>query len=229
MWIWSMAVALGCTEVELDDVARAAAPAILVLGERHGSRHDLANAADVVRRLADLGPVTVALEAIGPRHQGVLDELTAGRIGVGRVRRDTDWRDTWGHAFGAYRPLLRVRGVRFVAAGPVLGSKPEGVDVPVPDAYDDRYTDMAQAHGMDDVAAFSAAMAYRDRRIAELAVQGWDQQGILVIVTGRGHVAGGLGVQWQLPQGLSDATTTTALLAPPDPLGPCGPDDRYLP
>ncbi|MBX2796087.1 MAG: ChaN family lipoprotein [Myxococcales bacterium] len=221
-------LSLACDEVSVADVATVDVPSILVLGERHGHVGDLRHAADVVRALMDRGPVTVSLEAVAEEYQDVLDQLSRGEIRARRVKRLTRWSETWGHAFSAYRPLLRIRGLQFVAGGPPLGKKPADVEVPVPESYAERLESVAVAHGMsaDDAPRFAASMAYRDRRIGELAVNGWDGSGVLVIVTGRGHVAQGLGTPWQLAQGLSDADVSSALLARGKD---CGPGDRHLP
>ena len=204
------------------------APAILVLGERHGDRGDLARAAKIARRLAREVPVTIALEAVRDEHQAALDQLEAGSIRPAGVREAARWEDSWGHDFGAYRKVLRLRGVRFVAAGPKLGPKPAGEKIPVPDAYDEQLREVALAHGMteEDVPAFSAAQAWRDHRIAELALEGWSGDGVLVIVAGRGHVGGGLGIPWQLREGLYEGGGLPVLLAPSDD---CAEGDRFLP
>lgn len=221
--------AVACTPTTREQLAAVEGPAILVLGERHGDRRELKQAAKIVKALARTTPVTVALEAVAESQQGVVDRLERGELRARQVEAAADWEQTWGHLFAAYRPLLALDGVDFVAAGPPLGEAlDDAAEIPVPEAYDDKLQHVAIAHGMsaDEVSDFSRKMAWRDLRIASLAVDGWSGEGVLVVVAGRGHVAEGLGIPWQLEQGLSDAPWTSALLGPG---GTCGAEDRYLP
>ncbi len=55
-------------------------------------------------------------------------------------------------------------------------------------------------------------MAWRDLRIAQLPFDAWGSEGVLVIVTGRGHVAGRHGTPFQLAQ-MTNLPVHTALLA----------------
>jgi hypothetical protein len=72
----------------------------------------------------------------------------------------------------------------------------------VPAGYYKVLSDAMAGHEVpiEKQADFVRSMAWRDWRIADLALTGWDQKGYLVIVTGRGHVEGGKGVPWQLDQ-----------------------------
>ncbi len=216
---WWLSIGWACEPVVLEEVS-VAPGTVTVLGERHGRREDLGRARFLVEEAAEEhGLVTVALEAVGAEHQGVLDRLSAGEIRPGRVRRLVDWSESWGYPFRPYKQVLRIPGVRFVAAGPELGPKPEDVEIPVPDAYEKRLAEVARAHhhGGDDpdaVRRFAEAMAWRDHQIAKLSVDGWDPSTPLVVLTGRGHVQGGLGVTWQLDAGLSEADHQRVLLAP---------------
>jgi len=219
MWVsWWLSVGWACEPVALD--ALGVAPGeVMVLGERHGRKEDLRRAAAVVEAAARRGPVTVALEAVSADHQDVLDRLTEGTIRPGRVRRLADWSETWGYPFRPYKKLLKLDGVRFVAAGPKLGPKPDDAEIPVPESYEQRLAEVAASHhhgGEDPDAArrFAEAMAWRDFKIAELALAGWDERSPLVVVAGRGHVQGGLGITWQLDEGLTDAPHRRVLLAP---------------
>lgn len=219
MWIsWWVSVGWACEPVILDQLT-VEPGSVMVLGERHGRREDLDRARSIVEAAATRGPVTVALEAVAFEHQGVLDQLTAGDIRPGRVRRLASWSDSWGYPFRAYRGLFKVPGVHYVAAGPRLGPKPEDAEIPVPEAYNERLASVAASHhhGGDDpesVRKFAEAMAWRDFRIAELALAGWDGQSALIVVAGRGHVQGGLGITWQFDAGLTDARHQRVLLAP---------------
>ena len=58
---------------------------------------------------------------------------------------------------------------------------------------------------------FPVSMAWRDFRIGELALEGWSGEGYLVVLTGRGHVEGGQGTNWQLAQ-LTDAPVHSVVL-----------------
>ena len=220
--------ASACEETSVRELSQVGSPSILVLGERHGSIPDLRRAARIVRRIAKRKPVTVALEAVAMDRQSALDKLARGEVRASDIRELAEWDKTWRHDFEAYRKLLAVKGVTFVAAGPPLEKKPEEASIPVPEAYEARLRDVALGHGMseEDVPAFAASMAWRDYRIAELAVDGWNEQSVLIVVAGRGHVQGGLGIGWQFDQGLARQPWQTALLAPSED---CGEADRYLP
>ena len=216
-----------CLGISASEWSATSSPHIVVLGERHGVRRDLRKASKIIRRLAREGRVTVALEAVRARHQPALERLSNGEITASQVEGEVEWSKNWGHSFSAYRPVLTVKGVRFVAAGPPLEKKPEHAEIPVPEEYDARLREVALGHGMseDDVPGFSASMAWRDYRIAELALEHWDGAGFLVLVAGRGHVQGGRGITWQLDQGLSDTPWSSALLARGDQ---CNGGDRFL-
>jgi len=201
-----------CECVEIEALLELAPPAVVVLGERHADRGDLRMARRAIDALADQAPVTVALEAVHGTKQAALDQLEAGQLKLRQLDDATDWATTWGHAFGPYRRVFRSEA-QFVAAGLTLGSPPEGREVPVPDAYVDKLGAMATHHGMDP-RVFVRSMAWRDLGIAEAAVEGWSGEGYLVILTGRGHVSEGLGVSWQLGQGLTDVAAHDYLLAP---------------
>ncbi|MEO0600645.1 MAG: ChaN family lipoprotein [Myxococcota bacterium] len=193
--------------------------AVMVLGERHGRIEDLDRARSLIEEAASRGAVTVALEAVSADHQDVMDQLTAGQIRAGKVRRSVNWSETWGYPFKAYKALFKIQGVRYVAAGPKLGPKPADVEVPVPEVYEERLAGIAAAHHHggnhpEATRKFAEAMAWRDYEIARLAVDAWDGTSPLVVVAGRGHVEGGLGITWQLDAGLSDAPHQRVLLAP---------------
>lgn len=208
----------GCDPVALDVLAQTEAPAVLVLGERHGQRDELRLAAELVERLGERAPVTVALEAVHGDRQDAADAFAEhGRRG--RLKRGLAWKETWGYRFGVYWPVLRQGrdGVRLVGAGLDLGPAPAGQAIAIPDGYEEQLADAMAGHDMppDVEARFTRSMAWRDLRIAQQAVDGWNQEGFLVIVTGRGHVEGGRGVTWQLRR-LTHAPILPALLAAED-------------
>ncbi len=199
-----------CDCVAVEAMEAIEAPAIVVLGERHADRSDLKLARRAIDALAERAPVTVALEAVDGRKQEALDQLGNGGLRLGALDDATDWGATWGHAFGPYKTVFRA-AVPFVAAGLPLGPAPEGREVPVPDGYRTKLGPMAEHHGMDPE-RFVSSMAWRDLGIAEQALQGWGGDGFLVVLAGRGHVSEGLGISWQIGQGLSEVPIHDFLL-----------------
>lgn len=201
-----------CECVTIEAVAELSPPAVVVLGERHADRGDLKLARAVIDALAATAPVTVALEAVDGSKQAALDRLGDGSLRVGQLDEATDWSSTWGHAFGPYKTVFRAEAAGFVAAGLALGPAPEGREVPVPEGYRTKLGPMAEHHGMDPE-RFIGSMAWRDLGIAEQALAGWAGEGFLVVLAGRGHVSEGLGISWQLGQGLHDGPVHDYLLA----------------
>ena len=240
--LWAMAssaYAAPCARVSTADVvheATAQPASIVVLGERHGHAGDLRRAARVVAGLlaADAGSrVTVALEAVA---EGRGDVVALWRDGnrADDLEALLDWSESWGFAYAPYRPLLEASSDRLdvVEAGPPLSKRPEDAFFPVPPSYDEVLQAMFGADAHPVTRDFVAAMAWRDHRIAALAIEGWVgaegvPKGPLVIVTGRGHVEGGLGVAWQAQRLRPDARIVSATLG----LGAaprCTDGDRYL-
>lgn len=230
MWWWlAAALAQDCERVSLGELVSVPAPAVIVLGERHGMQPDLGRAMRVVRKLAAQGArVTVALEAVHERYQPVLDRYAEGRVGADDLPDMLDWDSSWGFAWAPYAPLVRAHdvGATVVAAGLTLGPRPEGEAVPLPPSYMDILGPAMGGHPLQpgEEGRFVQAMAWRDHRIAELALQGWDQRSYLVIVTGRGHVEGGKGVTWQLARMTQAPVSSVVLAKGPD--APCYPGDR---
>jgi hypothetical protein len=183
-----------------------------------------------VRHLARRGPVTLALEAAHSDHADAVTAFNAGDTSSRALRLGLRWEQTWGFAWRPYRRLFAMRrvGVRFVAAGLKLGPPPEGREVAIPDGYGERLAAVLAAHGgaLDEAAQsrFARSMAWRDLRIGELAVAGWGGEGVLVILTGRGHVEGGVGTAWQLAR-IDERPIQAALLAA---TSACEPGDRLL-
>ena len=217
-----------CAYVRFPDVVAVPSPSVVVLGERHGFKSDLGRALKVARRFATEGPVTIALEAVHRKHQPVLDAFAAKKVPPDELADQLDWEHEWGFAYRAYEPLVTAaeEGMRVVAVGVDLGPKPEGVEVPIPPRYLDLLRPAMGGHDVPKAkeADFVAAMAWRDRALAEAAVKAWDGKGRLVLVVGRGHVEGGKGVAWQADL-LTDAPIASFVLAPgPNP--PCHEGDR---
>lgn len=204
LWI-TAALAHPCDDITLEEILEQPAPAVVVLGERHGHKSDMQRAYRVVDGLQDSGaPVTLAIEAVHEDNQSVLDAFAAGEFGKGKLPKKLRWSETWGFAWKPYKKLVSAdkQGVRVVAAGLTLGPKPEEREVEIPEGYDAFLMEImgAHAHAMkpEMKARFSTSMAWRDFRIAELAAEGWSGEGYLVILTGRGHVEGSMGTNWQL-------------------------------
>jgi len=233
------AVAAPCARVSVAEVVAEATEkpgSIIVLGERHGHAGDLARAARVVAGLlgADAnGRVTIALEAVA---EGSGDVVAMWRTGnrADDLESLLDWSKTWGFDYAPYRSLLEASSDRVdvIEAGPPLAKRPADAFFPVPPAYGEHLQAMMGAETHPVTADFVAAMAWRDHRIAALAIEGWlpdsgAPPGPLVIVTGRGHVEGGLGVAWQAQRLRPEAKVISATLGV-GTAARCGDDDRYV-
>jgi len=190
-----------CEPISQADILEIQPPAVIVLGERHATQPDLARASRVASRLQRVAPVTLALESVHHKYQHVLDDYAAEQFTAVDLPDLLDWQNSWGFPFKPYEALVSAadRDMRVIAAGLDLGQRPEGRTTPIPNGYINILRDAIGEHEMpvDLEGRFVQSMAWRDFRIAESAVQGWDQQGYLVILAGRGHVEGGKGVQWQ--------------------------------
>lgn len=230
LWIASALAGGPCTYVGYSDVVAPEAPAVLVLGERHGYQPDLSRASKVVRALAARAPVRVALEAVHHKYQGVLDAFGRGQLDVSDLALRLDWKESWGFAFRPYAPLveagLNVPNVTVVGAGLDLGPKPDTAEVPLPPRYMELLRPAMGEHPvpLEQEGSFVQAMAWRDYAIASAALKDWDGRGYVVIVTGRGHVEGGKGVAWQAEH-LTAAPISSFVLKPgKEP--PCNPGDK---
>ncbi|MCB9674162.1 MAG: ChaN family lipoprotein [Alphaproteobacteria bacterium] len=206
MFWMAAALAHTCEDVGLEEIVARGAPAVIVLGERHGSKTDMKRALSVVQSLADKGPVTLAMEAVHESNQGVLDAFAKGDVKAGALPAELKWSETWGFPWKPYKKLVTSskNGVTVIAAGLDLGPKPEEREIEVPEGYDAFLKESmgAHAHQMSEEvqARFATSMAWRDFRIAELAATPWNGEGYLVVLAGRGHLEGGLGTNWQLPK-----------------------------
>jgi hypothetical protein len=230
MW-WLIAAAMAgdaCEHVKLGDIVDVSAPAVVVLGERYGHQPDLSRAHKVVAKLRKRGDVTVAVGSVQARHQPLLDGFASGRLDASDLPGLMDWDNTWGFSWKAYEPLVTAgsRGDHVVGIGVPYGPRPADASMPIPP----RYVDVLRAGmGGHEVSPGTAAqlvqaMAWRDFRMAQLAVEGWDQDGFLVVVVGRGQVEGGKGVAWQLARMTRAPVHAAVLAAGDDP--PCYAGDR---
>jgi hypothetical protein len=230
LWLASAQAADACTYVGFADVTAPAAPAVIVLGERHGFQPDLSRASKVVHGLAERAPVRVALEAVHRKYQGVLDAFDHGQVDASDLPSKLEWKDSWGFAFRPYAPLIEaghdLDRVTVIGAGVDLGPKPDDVEVSLPPRYIDLLRPGMGEHPVpiEQEGTFLQAMAWRDYAIASAALKDWDGTGYVVIVTGRGHVEGGKGVAWQAAR-LTQAPVESFVLKPgKEP--PCNPGDK---
>lgn len=228
VWLFAAWAQESCEYVTFAEIAAIEAPAVVVLGERHGFQPDLARAAKVVRSFDRRAPVTVALEAVHSKYQPVLDGFAEGKVEAVDLPALTRWDDDWGFPYAPYAPLVTASrfGAKVVGAGLDLGPRPEDRAVPLPPRYIDVLRPAMAGHTMppEKEGGFVQAMAWRDFRIAEAAMNGWSGEGYLVVVTGRGHVEGGKGVAWQA-QRMTQAPVHAFVLKPgPEP--PCWEGDR---
>ena len=228
--VWWVALALAgeCERVGFGAVVDVPSPGVLVLGERHGMQPDLLRASRVVRRFAREGEVTVALEAVHRRYQGILDAYARQEIQPGQLPDALEWERSWGFAWAPYAPLVKASedGAKVVAAGLDLGPRPDGQATPIPPSYMDLLRPAMGGHPIPpgEESRFVQSMAWRDHAIARAAMDGWDGRGRLVVVTGRGHVEGGKGVGWQL-QRMTSVPVASAVLVPGKD-APCYAGDR---
>jgi uncharacterized iron-regulated protein len=219
----------GCTKIGKGSVLSVAAPAVIVLGERHGTQPDLQRAQSVVYRLQKRAEVTLALEAVHARYQSTLDSWADGRMTPEALPESLAWETSWGFPWKPYEALVTAAvwgGVRkVVGVGLDLGPPPPEAEFPVPTGYMALLADSMAGH---EVAAaqqerFVRSMAWRDYSIAHSAVEAWNGEGYLVIVAGRGHVEGGKGIPWQADH-MVRVPVHSFVLAWADP--PCYDDDK---
>jgi len=227
-WLVAAQAAGSCENVDLSDLMAVEAPAVVVLGERHGRSPDMARARKVVYRWAAHGPLTLALESVDGSYQPLLDRFAEGELDVRDLPHLMAWDTSWGFRWKPYEPLVSAAlvGAHVVAAGLPLGPKPDDAAIPIPPGYATLLSEAFGGHEMPASAEgrFVAAMAYRDHQIARQAIDGWDGRGLLVIVAGRGHVEGSKGIGWQVAR-MTDAPVHAFVLAR-GPKPPCYPGDR---
>jgi hypothetical protein len=189
-----------CAEITTSDVLAVQAPAVIVLGERHGTQPDLNRAKKIVRKLHTQAQVTLAIEAVHERFQPVLDRYEKGLVDPPAMQRALEWDKHWSFDYNSYRSLVTSAnwGVKVLAAGHDEGTAPKDGDIPIPAGYLEQ---LRPAMGEQPVPAklgpaLAREMSWRSLHIAELAQQGWNGEGYLVILAHRALVEGGLGVSW---------------------------------
>lgn len=227
---WMTALALGqttCERIGMTDITSVEAPAVIVLGERKGTWPDLLRADRIVGRLASKGEVTLALESVLPEHQSVLDRYAQGGVQMRDLPELLQWNQWWGFSWSDYQGLVTSadRGATVVAAGAPMQPRPEDASLALPPGYPHLLAQATGEHAMPVAleSTFAQNVAWMDQRIAQTALDAWDGQGWLVIVTDRLRVEGGLGVAWQA-QRMTPAPVHAFVLA--DGESPCFSGDR---
>ncbi|MBW1877501.1 MAG: ChaN family lipoprotein [Deltaproteobacteria bacterium] len=233
MWwiVAAMTTALAaweCESVGMGDVLSVVPPAVIVLGERHGTQPDLRRATRIVKNLSRHAPTTLALEAVRHEQQPVLDRYAKGEVEAVDLPEALHWDEGGGFPYEPYRGLVSAAdyGVRVVGVGREDNAAPNDVDFPVPAGYMPILRDAMAGHEMPLAmqSRFVRTMAWLDYQMAESAVEAWDGRGYLVIVVGRGHVEGGKGVAWQAGLAVEEAVHGFVLAWGGDP--PCYRGDR---
>lgn len=213
----SFAQSGACEKVGIGKITSDAAPHVLFLGARHASRRDLARARRIVKKLADQGPVTLAMEPVWAGSQRALDRLQNQRLRFERLEEALRWSENFPYSFQPYERLLQMHelpNVTLLAAGQPIELVPDGQTVAVPAGYS---AVLGDATGDGPVPAslsdrFTETVAWHDRRVAQTALDGWSGEGWLVVLVDRTWVEGGLGMPWQADQ-LTDVAVSSALLA----------------
>jgi len=204
-----------CETIGMDDVLAVAPPAVIVLGERHGTQPDLYRATRVVRKLSRRFPTTLALQAVQQTQQPILDRYARGELEPADLPDALRWEETWGFPWEPYRRLVTASdwGVQVVGVGEADEAAPTDVDFPVPGGYMPILRDAMAGHEMPLAmeARFVRTMAWSDHQMSQAALDAWDGRGYLVILVGREHVEGGKGVAWQAGLAVDDTVQAFVL------------------
>lgn len=205
-----------CEKIGLPDLLQIEAPAVLVLGERKGMWPDLLRAERLVARLNTRDAVTLALEAVSPDKQPVLDAFEAGEGRLSELPELLEWGASWGHAWSSYQGLFQYgqSGVEFVGIGHPPSLRPAEVPIPLPPGYLYVLLDAMGEHALpvDLEPRFVQTVAWRDYQLAKTAIEQWSGEGYLLILADRLHVEGSLGIGFQA-QRMTDAAVHNVLLA----------------
>lgn len=218
--LWT-ALAFGgsaCDKITLSDIAAVPEPAIIVLGERRGAHPDVGRAARVLTRLLKKTeqPVTLAADIVHHNYQNHLDRYASGKINRDELEANLEWSKNSGTQFAPYGRIFRLseKGLRLQAVGSDLVGPPDDLQVPVPGVYPTLVSsvipDGEMEFGLDN--RIAQTMAYWDYQVAMRALNDWNGQGYLVILTERARTEGGGGVPWQLTHA-SDHAVYAFLLA----------------
>ncbi len=88
-----------------DDKLRASR--VIYVGEEHSNPHDHAAELEVLERAFAVDPsLGLGLEMLPHTYQGSLDAFLAGTLDEAGFLKAVAWDETWGYAWGLYRPLL---------------------------------------------------------------------------------------------------------------------------
>ena len=223
------ALANGCTQTTITELAEIPAPAVFVLGERKGTQPDLWRANRVISRLRSSGePITVALQAVPADKQPVLDRYENGEIEPSDLPGLLDWHARWGFPWQPYERLVTgaLHEDRVIGVGLRVEPQPEDAIAPRPPGYIRVLSDAMGGHYMPPELepGFVQTVSWFDHRTAKTAYEGWNGRGYLIVIADRLHVEGGKGISWHL-QRLVDVPVTTVDLGGP---GACYDGDRYL-
>lgn len=115
--------------------ALAAARGVL-LADYHAAPESQRRSAEVLRAMAAGGPVTLVLEWIDHRYQGVVDAYLAGDLDAEGLRAKVRYDENWPFAWTSYRPVLEA--AREVGARVVLAEDFEAEPQPTLWQRDDR-------------------------------------------------------------------------------------------
>jgi uncharacterized iron-regulated protein len=218
LWLTTLASAQAptCELVGMKDLASIAAPAVLVLGERKGMWPDLIRAERLLHALKREHPVTLAIQAVHPDKQPVLDRYVDGNTALGDLPDLLAFSTHWAHPWTSYQTLISTgeTGVDLVALGHEPELRPPEQELPLPPGYVHVMLDAIGEHALpvDLEPRFVQTVAWSDHRMAKTAIEAWDGQGYLVILADRMHVEGGLGISWQASR-LTEASVHSVLLA----------------
>jgi hypothetical protein len=160
----------------------------------------------VVRHLRGKGPVRVALEVVDSAKATALWGLRSGSPNLDLVPEKLGW--TWRGSYTPWRPLFALGltevpgSVDLVAAGPPV-SRPafsEARPVDVPEAEPERLAALTGNLPVSWRLPLAVDRAWADSHIADYALKGWSEDGILVVVVDHTRVAASSGVSWHLAE-----------------------------
>lgn len=83
---------------------------IIVFGEVHSNRCHHHAEFEVVRAMSHIRPpeeMAIGLECFYRQHQGALDDFVFGHRDMGQLKRDTNWKNTWGYDLNYYAKIFK--------------------------------------------------------------------------------------------------------------------------
>ncbi len=211
------------TPLSQEELRRRLAQARVVLvGERHDHPGHHAIQLELLRRLADQGPLVLGVEWLTQEAQPACDALSRGQISVEQFRDRVHWEEAWGYPWKMFAPIfaeVRARKltlvalnaplevVRQVAKGGLNSLSPAqraaiapALDLDDP-AYRRQMAGQFAFHRVKDPQAqenFFAAQVVRDETMAHNLAQRlvpWpDGHKRGLVLAGAGHLAGDMGL-----------------------------------